>query len=387
MSLKKLPFGVKRKTAEAGGGGGEGVPDKKVDDSQSGADKKVPRATNQEASQSVSVSIVSWNIDGWNAEKVGVHLTRLLREHKPDVMCLQETKMKEPALRASLESICKPEGYGQIWINAHNPSGWHGVAVLVKDPTERSLTFRRVEVKLNCAARDDNTSGDPALGRVIALDCVELPLRIVMAYVPNSGRDLKHLDYRVQQWNPAMAAYLQECHKQKPTVYIGDFNVAGTPLDISDPKRMSRWAGCTKAEQESHAAFLKDHKWVDIWRVQHPDERSYSWRGKSGSANPSYGLRLDAALVSPDLVSSITHSWIKVGHAGPSDHVPIGVTVRLARPEQKIKRDDDEEPQDDDNVSGEPQDDDVSGEPQDDDVSGEPQAKKAKLAFSTSHDS
>ena len=52
---------------------------------------------------------------------------------------------------------------------------------------------------------------------------------VINAYVPNSGEGLKRLRERIEVWEPAMKAHV-ECVKKemknKPIVWLGDFNVA-----------------------------------------------------------------------------------------------------------------------------------------------------------------
>ena len=68
-----------------------------------------------------------------------------------------------------------------------------------------------------------------AEGRAITID---LPnCRVVNTYVPNAGMQLERLKYRVETWDPAMLAYLQELEATKPVVWTGDLNVAEKDYD------------------------------------------------------------------------------------------------------------------------------------------------------------
>jgi exodeoxyribonuclease III len=275
------------------------------------------------AEQKTRLSIISWNINGWDEKRMWSHLERILKEKEPNALCLMETKCKEEVLRASIEKKCAALGYSQLIINAHSPSQFHGIAVLLRDsPT---CTFVRTDPILICKPRSDNKTIDPASGRVITLDCDLHHCRIVFSYVPNAGTGLKHLDYRINEWNPAMSAYLSGSGKE--TIWIGDLNVVQSDLDMSHYSKMKSYAGCTEQERASHLKFLSDSKWVDIWRARNPKEKVYSWRGRGDPTRTDYGIRLDAAIVSPGLIPRVLDTWIAAGDPNPSDHTLIGIVI------------------------------------------------------------
>jgi exodeoxyribonuclease III len=152
--------------------------------------------------------------------------------------------------------------------------------------------------------------------------------------VPNSSSDkkkpLKHLTYRVQTWDPTLYEILEHMRAWKPTIWIGDINVAPDDIDVSNPKEMSHKPGFTNAERESFIKFvsypnkLGVPSWVDIWRHQHPKEVAYSYRGYSGKS----GLRLDNTLITSELVERVIQSYILTDWIAPTDHVPIGIVMK-----------------------------------------------------------
>ena len=167
-------------------------------------------------------------------------------------------------------------------VNAHNPSQWHGVAVLIR----KDIDFAEVNFDLGlCETRDDNRSNDPKTGRLIAFEVNNIVF--IATYSPNSG---KYLSYRIDQWDKYLFIALMKI--KKPII---DINVSPYPIDVSDPKKMVKWAGFTPEERESFSSFMKRSKMIDIWRKQHPKEIKYSYRGSRGSC----GMRLDNIIVSP----------------------------------------------------------------------------------------
>ena len=285
-------------------------------------------------------SILSWNVDGYDA-KVHAELTDYIHTHNPDIIFLSETKNREPRLAVLLEQI---QGYSFI-INAHRPSNTHGVAML----TKAGISAIHKPVTLNTPARHDTLTGlndetavssfksiirgglsplitgNPADGRVIGID-IDNAFTIVGTYVPNSGAigNAVNMDYRISKWDPALQEYLL-MRTTKPTLWIGDINVAPTILDASDPETMCAYAGFRPAECESHNRFMS-RGWIDVWRRDHPDARGYSWIGYGSRDN--HGLRLDNIIASPDLAGLVTNTFIGEPCA-LSDHCPIGCTITI----------------------------------------------------------
>ena len=67
-------------------------------------------------------------------------------------------------------------------------------------------------------------------GRVL---CAEFDtFYLVTVYTPNSGSELKRLDYR-QIWDQDFADYLKTLEQTKPVVVCGDLNVAHQDIDLA----------------------------------------------------------------------------------------------------------------------------------------------------------
>ena len=77
-------------------------------------------------------------------------------------------------------------------------------------------------------------------GRVIALEFESF--YVITVYTPNSGDELKRLDYRME-WDQAFSQYLDSF--DKPILLCGDLNVANEEIDIKNPKTNRRNAGFT----------------------------------------------------------------------------------------------------------------------------------------------
>jgi exodeoxyribonuclease III len=184
---------------------------------------------------------------------------------------------------------------------------------------------------MKCAPRHDTNGKDATRGRLIAVE-IDGKFNILASYNPNSGADpkkpLKNLGYRVKEWDPALFAVLEELRASKPTIWLGDINVAPQEMDVSHPKEMALVGGFAPEERESLAGFLKTGKWIDIWRAQHPNTITYTYRGEQKKWSSAFGLRLDNIIVSEDMKKNVLTSYNITDYPAPTDHIPITVLVK-----------------------------------------------------------
>lgn len=261
---------------------------------------------------------LSWNVDCYN-DIIHSWMKPLLQTSRPDVVFLSETKADQDTLRMFFDDFTE---YNYI-INVHDPKRYHGVAALIRK--DRKYTQFNVDLKVQ--ARHDTKDGNPVTGRVIAFQLDDQYI-VVGAYVPNSGvRDdrVHKLPYRINIWDPSLYALLNVCRSAKPTIWLGDINVAPSELDVSNPKTMCKMAGFTPEERQSLRQFMANGSWVDIWRMQHPDTREYSWR--SYSPRPNYGMRLDNIIVSSEVVPHVIGTFMMPECIPNSDHIPVGAYI------------------------------------------------------------
>lgn len=261
---------------------------------------------------------IAWNVDSYN-DIIHSWVKRFIEANNPDVMFFSETKATYEQLEQYFNELTN---YNYI-INVHNPRRYHGVAMLIK----KEHKYVHYDVDLKIPTRKDSKSNNAATGRIITI-LLEDKYYIVGAYTPNSGmRDDKttKLPYRINVWDPAFFTLLNMCKQNKPTIWMGDINVAPNDIDVSNPKQMSKWAGFRPEERASLEGFLNKGEWVDIWRYQHPETIEYSWRGNS--PKPNYGLRLDNVIITADLVSKVTNSFMLHECIPNSDHIPVGIQI------------------------------------------------------------
>jgi exodeoxyribonuclease III len=246
--------------------------------------------------------LISWNVNGIRAA-VKKDFKTSLETMQPDMLCIQETKAQDDQVSAALAGI---EGYG-LYVNSAVKKGYAGTAILSK---KEPLSVR---MDMGIEAHDQE-------GRVIALEFDAFFL--VTVYTPNSGSELKRLEYR-QDWDAAFLAYLEALQKEKPVVACGDFNVAHKPIDLARPKpNYNKSAGYMQAEIDGMDNMLGAN-FIDTYRFKNPDTVKYSWWSyRAAARSRNIGWRIDYFLVSPGLAKGIQKADILNDIMG-SDHCPV----------------------------------------------------------------
>lgn len=245
--------------------------------------------------------VISWNVNGIRAVMKKDFVTSL-KAMEADLVCLQETRAQDDQVADALAAV---EGY-RIYTNAAVKKGYAGTSILTRNEPN-SITL-----DMGIEAHDRE-------GRVIALEFDRFFL--VNVYTPNSGTELKRLDYR-QQWDADFLDYLKKLEKQKPLVVCGDFNVARQPIDLARPEaNYNKTAGYTQAEIDGMEHIVAAG-FIDTFRRLHPEEVKYSWWSfRGGARRRNVGWRIDYILVSPALVERLENADLLNEIMG-SDHCP-----------------------------------------------------------------
>ncbi|HET7487163.1 MAG TPA: exodeoxyribonuclease III [Acidimicrobiales bacterium] len=253
-------------------------------------------------------------IGTWNVNSLKIRLPRVeewIAEARPDVLCLQETKLADAAFPAlAFEAL----GYR----SAHHGSGrWNGVAIV-----------SRVGVDDVVDGFCEGLEADPDT-RLLSATCGGV--RVHSVYVPN-GRSVgsDHYAYKLS-WFDRLRRHLDSTtDPASPVVVCGDFNVAPEDRDVWDP---AAFAGSTHVTAEERQALAGLEEWglVDAFRLLRPEERLFSyWDYRAGDFHEGRGMRIDLVLVSKPLADRVTFAVIdRSARKGklPSDHAPVVVDV------------------------------------------------------------
>ena len=247
----------------------------------------------------------------WNVNSLTVRMPRLLDwlgAVRPDVVCLQETK---------IEDVKFPHGeLAQAGYTAHfvGQRTYNGVALLVRDGVDTVEDVVRA-----LPDRDDPQK------RVIAATVGDL--RIIDFYVPNGQAvDSDKYQYKLDWCRDATAFVAAELARHPRLVLSGDFNIAPDDRDVHDPEV---WRGQVMCSEPERAVF---RDWIglglkDSFRLFEQPANTFSWWDYRQLAFPkNRGLRIDHILLSPSLAEACTSCRIDRNArkgAKPSDHAPV----------------------------------------------------------------
>ncbi|WP_420593145.1 exodeoxyribonuclease III [Robiginitalea biformata] len=252
------------------------------------------------------MKIISWNVNGIRAIS-GKGFAGHIEDLDPDVLCLQEIKADTEIVE---EIAGQLPGYA-VHVHPAEKKGYSGTALLLKN----------AEAGVDRGPETDLLQGE---GRILRADLGDFNL--VNTYVPNSGANLKRLDFR-EEWDAAFLEYLNGLRAHKPLVLCGDLNVAHRPIDLKNDKaNYNKTAGYTQREIDGMDR-LHQSGLIDIFRKRHPDEVAYTyWSYRFGARKRNVGWRLDYFLISPELEGRVAGTPIYHNIEG-SDHCPIGLEL------------------------------------------------------------
>jgi len=254
------------------------------------------------------MNIISFNVNGIRAiAKKSFYED--MRTLDADVICIQETKSTVEQAR---EVASELDGYHFYGNDSKARKGYSGTAILTK-------------VKPISSSIDINVDEHDQEGRVTCLEFEDY--FIVTAYVPNSGNDLRRLDYR-QTWDTSLLGYLKNLEKSKPVMICGDFNVAHKDIDLARPKpNYNKSAGFMQEEIDGMDAYTSNG-FVDTFRAKNGDEVKYSWWSyRGGARDRNVGWRIDYFLVSESILDRVEDAYI-LNEIKGSDHCPVGVRLK-----------------------------------------------------------
>jgi len=259
------------------------------------------------------MKIISWNVNGIRAAlKNGFY--NYLKSEKPDIICLQEVKISN-LHREKYEFNF--EGYAEHWNSAVRP-GYSGTAIFVSQKSKEVKKAKQLVVKNGMGIEEFDREG-----RVMTMEFENFYL--VNAYFPNSGHELKRLNFKTN-FNKAMLDFLKKLESKKPVILCGDLNVAHKEIDLARPKDNTKNAGFTPEEREGMDKFI-EAGFIDTFRYFNPNKIQYSWWSyRFGARDRNIGWRIDYFLASPKIINKIKNAFIFDNITG-SDHCPVGIEI------------------------------------------------------------
>ena len=250
-----------------------------------------------------TMKIATYNVN--SLRKRITILQSWLRRYKPDVMCLQETKVQDQDF--PLEAFADLP----YVINYCGQKSYNGVAVLSRvEPGEVAFGFQ-----------DGEDSEDASrLARVVIQG-----IPIINTYIPH-GYALHSPKYAYKlEWFQRLKRYFsRNLSVQKPAIWCGDMNVAPGPVDVHHPEK-----------HKKHVCFHEDVKkayqdtvswgFVDVFRHHYPRRQQFTFWGyrKPDALEANRGWRIDHMMVTPSLLPHSQTIKVDVNPRKaeqPSDH-------------------------------------------------------------------
>jgi exodeoxyribonuclease-3 len=231
-----------------------------------------------------------------------------MEANRPDVLCLQETKVDDARFPAGdFEAL----GYRAAF---RGEKQYNGVAVLsLQEP--RSVSF----------GLDDGGPRDE--DRLIRADFGKLT--VINAYVPQGReRETPHFAYKLEWFRRFRDGLERSLSPETPLAWVGDLNVAPESIDVHDPKRL---LGHVCFCPEVWEAFRGVTSWglLDVFRKHHPGEPKqfsfFDYRMPK-AAERGLGWRIDHILATAPLAAKSIRCDIDLGPRmaeKPSDHTVV----------------------------------------------------------------
>jgi exodeoxyribonuclease-3 len=251
----------------------------------------------------------------FNINHINNRLTNLLewlRESRPDVVCLQETKTVDARFPGK---ALRDAGYNAIYTGQ---SAWNGVAILAKD-------VEPIEVRRKLPGDDSDVQ--PRY-----IEAAVSGILIACLYAPNGNpQPGPKFEYKLA-WHARLERHAAELYASGlPIVLAGDYNIVPTEFDIYPNHSYAKDA---LLQPESRASFRRmlEQGWTDVLREKCPTERIYTYWSYMRNRWPrNAGLRLDHFLLSPAVTKTLIDAGVDRhvrGRENASDHAPVWITVR-----------------------------------------------------------
>jgi exodeoxyribonuclease III len=251
----------------------------------------------------------------WNVNSVKQRVPRLLPwldQRRPDVVCLQETKLADAAFDELLGEELASRGYA---FARHGEVQWNGVAILSRTGLE------------DVVDGVGDVRGFPrAEARAVSATCGGI--RVHCVYVPN-GRvpDSEHYRYKLA-WLTALRGIVGS--DPDAAMVCGDMNIAPGDIDVYDPDAYVGQTHVTAPERTA-LAELQELGLRDVVRDRWPTERVFTyWDYRAGMFHQDLGMRIDLVLAGSIVAGRVRAAWVdRQARKGtkPSDHAPVIVDL------------------------------------------------------------
>jgi len=213
-----------------------------------------------------------------------------LDKNKPDMLCLQETKVQDH----------------EFPLEAFAESGYHIAYKGMKSYNGVAMFSRENPSAIRYGLDDGPESDEPRLAHA-TLGGID----IINTYIPQGYMiDSPKYPYKLE-WFKRLKRYFQKhCKPDKPVIWLGDMNIAPTPLDVHHPEDHEDHP-CYHVDAQKAYRDVVSWGFTDVFRHLHPDKLQYTFwdyrfrAGKKSAVEANLGWRIDHIMVTPPLLKTL----------------------------------------------------------------------------------
>ena len=227
----------------------------------------------------------------YNVNSIRIRLDVILawlEKHKPDVLCIQETKCQDEAFPAL---VLSSTGYH---LQFRGMKSYNGVAMLTRVAPE--AVFYGFDDQLP-------EIDDARLMRVIIQG-----VPIINTYVPNGYKlGTPQYEYKLRWYTRLRNYFAKHLSPDQPALWCGDMNIAPEPMDVHSPEKHLKHV-CF--HEDARRAYKETVAWgfVDVFRHLYPDKQQFTFWDylRPSSLEKNKGWRIDHILATRSLAEKCT---------------------------------------------------------------------------------
>jgi len=250
------------------------------------------------------MKIASFNVNSLRARLPIV--LRWLDENRPDVLCVQETKVQDVDFPAE---AFEKSGYEFVF---KGQKSYNGVAI-----------FSRGKIQKVQFGFDDEPKDAARL-----IKAQVNGIAIVNTYVPQGhSPESEKFEYKLEWFGRLSALFRKNFKPTDAVLWVGDFNIAPESRDVYNPEGLE---GHVCFHPEGRKALAEVMKWgfVDVFRMFCDQGGQYTfWDYRErGALSRNHGWRLDHIMATKSLAAKAAACYIDKEPRlaeRPSDHTPI----------------------------------------------------------------
>jgi exodeoxyribonuclease III len=250
------------------------------------------------------MKIATWNI---NSVRRRLPLViQWLTSNRPDVLCLQETKVQDNEFPAD---AFREAGYHAAF---RGMKGYNGVATLSLQEPESTLHGL-------CEGPDSED--------VRILQTVVAGIPIVNTYVPQGHRiGTDRYVFKLEWFHRVRRYFSERLRPDMPAIWLGDLNVAPEPIDVYHPDRR---VNDPDFHIDAREAYRHAAEWgfIDVFRNLYPERVQYTYWDYYGNAfQHNWGWRIDHIMATAPLAAACRACEVDLDTRrvpGASDHAAV----------------------------------------------------------------